>query len=109
MIREFFRPNFFQQGYSVSIKTPADLKEGQIIELRWEYFDHDQEEFEPRFLRVLLLERIQTSTSDGWKTKVIYDSNLANKRKTNSVPYDNFYWDTWVQMSINQNKLKVIS
>ena len=25
-----------------------DLKEGQIIELRWEYWDHDIDAFEPR-------------------------------------------------------------
>ena len=101
----------------MSIKTPADLKAGQIIELRWEYFDHDQAEFEPRFLKMILLERIVnphesdiTARPTGWKAKVIYDSNVEKSGNYRlAVPYDNMYYDTWVQMSINQNKLRVIS
>ena len=98
----------------VNIKKPTDLKEGQIIELKWEYFDHDMEHFEPRLLRMVLIERSESPWQDamakpnGWKVKVIYDSNMKGHRK-NKVPYDNMYFDTWIQMSINQNKLKVIS
>ena len=93
---------------------PQDLKEGQIIELEWEYFDHNMDEFEPRLLRMILIERMQSPIQDamtkpnGWKTQVFYDSNLRGHKKI-KVPYYNVYYDTWLQMSINQNRLKVIS
>jgi len=93
----------------------SDLKRGQLIELRWEYFDHDLDEFEPRFLKVILMDRLQyhpvrnsDSEPRGWKAMVIYDSNTRKMAKGNFVPYINMYFDTWLSMSIEQNKLKVI-
>lgn len=94
----------------------SDLKRGQLIELQWEYFDHDLDEFEPRFLKIILTDRLQyhpvrnsDSEPNGWKAMVIYDSNTRKMAKGNFVPYSNMYFDTWLNMSINQNKLKIIS
>lgn len=81
-----------------------DLKKGQIIELRWEYWSHDMDEFAPRTLHMLLLER---STTPGWRAKVFYDSCPKEQYEKN-VPYINIYYDTWLKLSMEQHKLTIL-
>ncbi len=91
-----------------------DLKEGQIIELRWEYWDHDMDAFEPRTLHMVLLHRNDTPSFEppkvarGWKAKVIYDSHPKTKQEL-AIPYDNTYYDTWLAASISEGKLAILS
>ena len=91
-----------------------DLAKGQIIKLRWEFWDHDMDGFEPRVIHVLLLKRNDTPVFEppnrarGWETKVIYDSNPRGGNNT-EVPYDNIYYDTWLKMSIDENKLTILA
>ena len=100
---------------SVSVNVRMeDLKKGQIVELKWEYFDHDMDHFEPRLLRMVLVERLQTAIQDvkmkpnGWRTKVFYDSKLS-EHENKAVPYENVYYDTWIKLSIKQGNLRVLS
>ena len=91
-----------------------DLQRGQIIELRWEYWNHDMDTFEPRKLHAVLLRRNDIPSFDpptrarGWIAKVIYDSHPKTKQEFD-IPYDNTYYDTWLVASINEGKLAILS
>jgi hypothetical protein len=89
-----------------------DLKTGQIIELRWEYWDHNKDGFEPRVIHMVLLHRAikedVLKRAKGWRATVIYDSN-PKERGEMDIPYDNTYYDTWLRMSISEDKLTILS
>jgi hypothetical protein len=91
-----------------------DLKRGQIIQLRWEYWDHIEDGFLPRVIHMVLLHRndnpnfVPPKKARGWDAKVIYDSS-PKESGSGTVPYDNTYYDTWLNMSISENKLSILS
>lgn len=87
-----------------------ELKQGQIIELRWEFWDKGNETFKPRTIHMVLLERIgepMEYATSGWCAKVFYDSN-PKERYEKKMPYDNVYYDTWLKMSMEQDKLNIL-
>jgi len=87
-----------------------DLKKGQAIELRWEFWDKSREDFQPRIIRMVLVQRVgkpMEYATSGWRAKVFYDSSPKERHEKN-MPYDNVYYDTWLKMSIQQNKLNVL-
>ena len=87
-----------------------DLKKGQAIELRWEFWDKSREDFQPRIIRMVLLERCgkpMETPSSGWKATVFFDSSPKPVEES-TVPYENTYYDTWLKMSIEQNKLDIL-
>jgi len=92
-----------------------DLKAGQMISLRWEYWNHDIESFEPRTLHLVLLGRSDSygpkrRRTEGWRVKVTYDSKPRPKnRSAEVIPYDNVYFDSWLRASINEGKLVILS
>ena len=90
--------------------TLKDLKAGQMIELRWEHWNNVNEEFEPRTLHLLLIERSTEGRrveTNGWRAQVIYDSRPADRGP--EIPYNNLYHDGWLKQSMRENKLIILS
>tara|TARA_Y100000356_G_C11137572_1_gene223518 strand:- start:481 stop:681 length:201 start_codon:yes stop_codon:yes gene_type:complete len=47
------------------------------------------------------------SASSGWRAKVFYDSS-PKEMYEKKMPYDNVYYDTWLNMSMQQGKLNIL-
>ena len=87
-----------------------ELKPGQIIELRWEFWNKPNEVFRPRTIHMVLVQRVgkpMESPSSGWRAKVFYDSS-PKEMYEKKMPYDNVYYDTWLNMSMQQGKLNIL-
>ena len=112
------------KGARMSSEKPEDtttkLESGQLIELRWEYWDHALGGFIPRTIHALLLRRYPvadfikrrlgdatcTSQHRGWVATMIYDSVNPDNKK---MPLKISYSDLWLESSIAQGKLEILS